>query len=155
MFLNITPTVSYSSTPTQLGTDPSPGTLTPGAPNQPSRAASPGAPSPAAESSAKGASGPQEFSLLFPENPLAEFVELPPEAVRGGLWYSNVLAGVLRGALEMVRPLHSDLAHTDSFQVQIQTECFFVSDVLRGDENTELRVRLQRFLEEEAPPADD
>lgn len=113
MFLNITPTVSYASALTQPGTDPSPGALTPGAPNQPNRTASPGAPSPAAEPSAKGASGPQEFSLLFPENPLAEFVELPPEAVRGGLWYSNVLAGVLRGALEMVCPRFSHVAHTD------------------------------------------
>jgi hypothetical protein len=37
------------------------------------------------------------------ENPLAEFVELPEEAIENGLWFSNVLCGVLRGALEMVR----------------------------------------------------
>ena len=42
------------------------------------------------------------FVLTFEENPLAEFVELPEEALEGGLWYSNVLCGVLRGALEMV-----------------------------------------------------
>lgn len=28
--------------------------------------------------------------------------ELPGEAVEGGLWFSNVLCGVIRGALEMV-----------------------------------------------------
>lgn len=51
---------------------------------------------------------PKEFALIFDENPLAEFVELPEEALGGGpsggegLWYSNVLCGVIRGALEMV-----------------------------------------------------
>lgn len=34
------------------------------------------------------------------ENPLAEFVELPPQYQ--GLNYSNLLCGVIRGALEMV-----------------------------------------------------
>jgi hypothetical protein len=52
--------------------------------------------------------GPKEFALIFDENPLAEFVELPDNALgddkgQGGLWYSNVLCGVIRGALEMVR----------------------------------------------------
>ncbi|PWN21579.1 TRAPP I complex [Microstroma glucosiphilum] len=82
----------------------------------------------------------QEFSLILEENPLSEFVEMPPDAREGGLWWSNVLAGVIRGALEMV---------------QLQTTAYFVSDVLRGDEQTELRVRLVKFMEEEAPPADD
>lgn len=45
----------------------------------------------------------KEFSLIFDENPLTDFVELPDEALEGGLWYSNVYCGVLRGALEMVR----------------------------------------------------
>lgn len=43
------------------------------------------------------------FVLTLEENPLAEFVELPEEALEGGLWFSNVLCGVIRGALEMVR----------------------------------------------------
>lgn len=42
------------------------------------------------------------FVLTLDENPLAEFVELPEEALEGGLWFSNVLCGVLRGSLEMV-----------------------------------------------------
>ena len=54
---------------------------------------------------------------------MAEFVELPPSAY-GVLWYSNVLCGVLRGALEMV---------------QMRVEAQFVKDVLQGDEVSEIR----------------
>ena len=43
-----------------------------------------------------------EFSLIFDENPLTEFVELPEDGNMDELWYSNILCGVLRGALEMV-----------------------------------------------------
>lgn len=43
------------------------------------------------------------FSLIFDENPLTDFVELPQEAVEGGLSYIKILEGVIRGALEMVR----------------------------------------------------
>lgn len=136
-FLNITPNVTFHESSTNTAPlsansiDPTTNATT----NQSSKG-----------SSNVGAGGagardsPKEFLLQFNENPLAEFVELPEEALRGGLWYSNVLVGVLRGAFEML---------------QIQTECFFVSDTLRGDETTEIRVRLQRFLQEEAPASDD
>ena len=43
---------------------------------------------------------PKECSLIFDENPLTSFVELPES--RKGLHYCNVLCGILRGALESV-----------------------------------------------------
>ena len=46
----------------------------------------------------------KQFSLVFEENPLADFVELPDDGrAQDELWYSNILCGILRGALEMVR----------------------------------------------------
>lgn len=51
---------------------------------------------------AAGLKQPSEFVLTLDDNPLAEFAELPRDAREGGLWFSNVLAGVVRGALEMV-----------------------------------------------------
>ncbi|KAA8895892.1 NO signaling/Golgi transport ligand-binding domain-containing protein [Sphaerosporella brunnea] len=83
----------------------------------------------------------KQFSLIFDENPLADFVELPDDGrAQNELWYSNILCGVLRGALEMV---------------QMQVDAHFASDVLRGNDTTEMRVTLIRMIDDELPPGDD
>ncbi|KAK6951223.1 hypothetical protein Daesc_007754 [Daldinia eschscholtzii] len=83
----------------------------------------------------------KQFSLVFEENPLADFVELPDDGrAQDELWYSNIFCGVLRGALEMV---------------QMQVEAHFISDVLRGNDTTEMRISLIRYIDDELPPEDD
>ena len=79
-----------------------------------------------------------EFSLVFDTNPVAEFVELPDHCYN--LRYANLLAGAVRGALEMVH---------------IEVACWFVQDTLKGDNVTELRVKFLRKIEDSVPPGDD
>jgi hypothetical protein len=74
---------------------------------------------------AAASTAPACYHLVFDENPLNCFVELPDGAMRATLWYSNVLVGVIRGALG---------------QVGVTADVRFVRDVLRGDQTHEIRV---------------
>ncbi|GMM28102.1 TRAPP complex core subunit [Martiniozyma asiatica (nom. inval.)] len=98
----------------------------------------------------------REFTLQFIDNPLSEFVELPEDEIdqveiidelaikrkdaRKKLWYSNILVGVLKGALEMV---------------QLDCEVSWISDALRGDESTLMRVKFVKVLKDEIPAGED
>lgn len=83
-------------------------------------------------------SAADEFSLIFDTNPLTEFVELPDNY--SNLKYSNILAGVLRGACEMV---------------QMEVSSWFVQDQLKGDSVTELRIKFVKKLEDAIPVGED
>jgi len=78
--------------------------------------------------------GNDEFSLMLDNNPLTEYVELPDSLLN--LKYSNIFAGAIRGALEMV---------------QIEVSTYFVQDYLKGDSTTELRVKFVKKLEDALP----
>jgi len=65
------------------------------------------------------------FSLYVYDNPLSVFVELPPS--KEDLCYSNLLNGVIEGSL---------------MQVGMKVTSEFVRETEKGDEVTEIRVRL-------------
>lgn len=79
------------------------------------------------------------FSLILRENPLADFVILPA-AYSNKLWYSNVLCGVIRGALEMVN---------------MKVTCQFKKDILRGHDCTEIRVELKEIIKDKYEEDED
>lgn len=79
------------------------------------------------------------FSLILRENPLADFVILPA-AYSNKLWYSNILCGVIRGALEMLN---------------MKVVAHFRRDVLRGHDLTEIRVELKEILKDKYEEDDD
>jgi len=79
------------------------------------------------------------YSIEFDDNPLAEFVELPDD-IRSSLSFSNLLCGVIRGALDAVL---------------IVVKCEFTRCALRGDPTNEIRVSLVEILHEMPPIEDD
>lgn len=83
----------------------------------------------------------KQFTIVLPpgQNPLAEHVEVYDEKMKE-LWFSNILAGVIRGALEMV---------------QLSCAVEFTSDVLQGAPQTEIKVKLIKVLEDEVPQGEE
>lgn len=65
-----------------------------------------------------------ECNITFKDNPLADFVVLPPN-YQNSLWYSNILCGLIQGSLEIVN---------------LRVKANFVKDAMRGDDTTEIRV---------------
>ncbi|CAD7949452.1 unnamed protein product [Amoebophrya sp. A120] len=73
--------------------------------------------------------------FILRENPLSEFVEIPAELQSGGLWYSNILAGAVRGALAAVG---------------VRTRVYFVEDVTRDDNDiTRIACELIEYMVDE------
>lgn len=73
-----------------------------------------------------------QFSITFADNPLATFVELPENST---LEYSGLLAGMIRGMLEML-------------QFDVKTN--MTQTVLAGGATNEISVSLQQILQEGA-----
>ncbi|KAK1442171.1 trafficking protein particle complex subunit 3 like protein [Babesia gibsoni] len=67
------------------------------------------------------------YHILFKDNPLDQFVELPDNL--SGLNYSNIICGVIQGALE---------------QLQIKVKCEFIKDVLKGHDSYVLSIKLMQ-----------
>lgn len=105
-----------------------------------------------------------EFSLIFEQNPMTEFVELPENFIN--LKYCNLFCGIVRGACEMVRNINFiTKPNTDNIicfiimtyciQVQLEVSSCFVQDSLKGDPATELRVKFVKKLEDAMPAGED
>ncbi|KAH7575507.1 hypothetical protein JRO89_XS02G0125600 [Xanthoceras sorbifolium] len=100
-------------------------------------------------------------SIILDDNPLVDFVELPDTCQ--GLYYCNILSGVIRGALEMclgrdIAPylkIVTDTQYLAFTKVSMKTEVTWLRDVLRGDDAYELQVKLLKQVPEEYPYKDD
>ena len=79
----------------------------------------------------------KEFSMIMTDNPMTEYVELREDFRE--LTYCNLICGVIRGALDMVR---------------YKAEVNIVKDSLKGDEYTEIRVKILDKKKDEYEPDD-
>ena len=72
------------------------------------------------------------YDLLFSENPLAEFVELPT-IFEGKLVYSQIICGTIEGALE---------------QIHLRTKATILRDVPDGDDGFAIRLELLEVMKD-------
>ncbi len=75
----------------------------------------------------------KSFTLLIKGNPMVEFVEIPSHLK--GLKYSNLLCGVIRGALQQI-------------QLSVETELTSSVGATGGITEEEIRVTLKEILQE-------
>ena len=75
--------------------------------------------------------GEKEFHLKFTQNPISLYVELP-ESLEG-LCYSNIICGIMRGMLEI-----------SGFEVK----CELIKDKMKGDDINDLKITLEKYIEE-------
>ena len=73
----------------------------------------------------------KEFHLVFNENPISFYVELPESL--NDLCYSNIICGIFRGMLEV-----------SGFEIT----CEFVKDKMKGDDVNDLKITLIKIIEE-------
>ena len=73
----------------------------------------------------------KEYHLVFNENPISFYVELPEEL--NDLCYSNIICGIFRGMLEV-----------SGFEIK----CEFVKDKMKGDDVNDLKIELVKIIEE-------
>ncbi len=56
-----------------------------------------------------------------------------PTKLSSKLWYTNIICGIIRGALEMIN---------------VKVKAYFIKDILRGDSETEIRVELIEIVKD-------
>ncbi|KAK2197308.1 bifunctional Bet3 family/NO signaling-Golgi transport ligand-binding domain superfamily/Transport protein particle (TRAPP) component [Babesia duncani] len=71
------------------------------------------------------------YHIIFHENPLDQFVYIPEHL--SDLNYSNLICGVIMGALE---------------QLQMKVSCHFVKDMLKKDDVYEISIKLEEVIKE-------
>ena len=80
------------------------------------------------------------YSLVFEDSigGLIEGVKIP-ECLDHKLNYLAVISGAIRGAFEMV---------------QVQVDCWWEEEILKGMPRNDLRIKFIRIIEEELPPGE-